>query len=243
MKSFSYLTLACVAIFAGCSASSSTQPQNAPVAESYFFPQTNGIQYTYSEHATTQLDTSTYQVKVGGQYGDFTQLLKQDNGLPGTDVLYFYKTSTDRDGVLQCIMSRSGNQDDAIVALKGTLNIGSAWFADDAEQIEATVVAHYDTYLLPGHEQTYEDVVAVKYLNKNSPGDVYVLRFFARDFGLILERSIVGQTSEIANLQLLSTGKASGSSKGTPSKDRNHWFDNNHRYLMAPVQNTSDDDN
>lgn len=240
MKKPYYLASTFVLIFAGCAANDIAGPKSDPVAQSYFFPQTNGNQYTYSQHNLSVIDTSTYQIKVGGQYGDFTQLLKQDNGYPGTEVLYFYKTTQDRDGVLKCIMSRSGNTDDALIALKGLLTVGSTWFADAKEQIQASVVEHYTTFLLPGQEQIYSDVVAVKYADKNAIDDIYTLRFFARDFGLILERSIVGKASENTNLQLLSTSKANTITAGKAS-DRNYWYDNNHRYMMAPALQDDED--
>jgi hypothetical protein len=234
----SLLTLISVFALAGCviqDGSSPTTTSNAPAAQNYFFPQTNGFQYTYSEHNNPQSDTSSYQVIVSSQYGSYTKLQKEDpaSGNLSSDVLYFYKTAKDNDGVMQCLLSHDPSGSDAIVALQGTLEIGSSWYADNAETIEATVVAHYDVFIMPGHEQTYNDVVAVKYTTKGQPSDTYAVRYFAKDFGLILDRSIIGQASEISNLQLLSRDKVTGgTSDGT--NDPNRWYQGNFRFSIMP---------
>jgi hypothetical protein len=217
----------------GCTSENSTNaPQSVAVANDYFFPQTNGLQYTYSNYTTSSPDTSTYQVIVNAQYGSYTRLQKQDPDVPSTDVLYFYKTKTNSDGIMQCLMSREQDGADGIVALQGLLEVGSSWFADDANTIKATVMARHDEYLLPGHEQKYQDVVVVKYVDSKKSQDVYEVRYFARDYGLILERTIIGQLSEISNLQLIARTKVSGTDEG--GKDPSRWYDRNARYIMAP---------
>jgi hypothetical protein len=228
------LTFILAAALTGCTMQSVTDaPQPAAVANEYFFPQTNGLQYTYSEYETSTPDTSTYQVVVNATYGSYTKLQKNDSGLPSPDVLYSYKTKTNSDGIMQCLMSREADGSDAFVALQGLLEIGSTWFADDAKTIEASVVSRYDTYILPGHEQTYQDVVVVKYVDKTKSDDVYEVRYFAKDYGLILERTIIGQLSQISNLQLIARTKVSEAGEGT--KEPGRWYDRNARYMAAPM--------
>ena len=234
------LTLLLGAALIGCTTQSSTDaPQTAAVADEYFFPQTNGLQYTYSNYSTATPDTTTYQVIVNAQYGSYTKLQKQDPDVPSTDVLYFYKTKTNAEGIMQCLMSRMQDGSDGIVALQGLLEVGSSWFADDAKIIEATVMGRYDTYILPGHEQTYQDVVVVKYVDKTKSSDVYEVRYFAKDYGLILERTIIGQLSEISNLQLISRTKVSTSDE--KKKDPSRWYDRNARYIMMPKVDSEED--
>jgi hypothetical protein len=235
----SIITLLSLLAFAGCviqdGSSPSSTTTNAPAAQNYFFPQTNGFQYTYSEHNNPLSDTSSYQVIVSSQYGSYTKLQKEDpvSGNLSTDVLYFYIAKKDNDGVMQCLLSHDASGSDALVALQGTLEIGSSWYADDAKTVQATVLAHYDVFIMPGHEQTYNDVVAVKYTTKGLPGDTYSVRYFAKDFGLILDRSIVGQASEISNLQLLSRDKLSVNT-GDGSDNPNRWYQGNFRFSIMP---------
>lgn len=234
------LSLILAVIVTGCTSINPSDPQKPDaIADDYFFPQTNGLEYTYSNYSTTTPDTSTYQVIVNAQYGSYTRLQKQEQGLPSTDVLYFYKTKTNSDGVIQCLMSREHDGADGFVALQGMLDVGSSWFADDSKTIEATVMGHYDEYILPGHEQKYYDVVIVKYVDKTKSSDVYEVRYFARDYGLILERTIIGQLSEISNLQLISRTKATTTEE--QKKDPSRWYDRNARYSIAPKLEISED--
>jgi hypothetical protein len=64
-------------------------------------------------------------------------------------------------------------------------------------------VDRYDDYYLPGRLVHFSDVIAVKYHTTGQPDNVYTLRFFARDHGLILERQLA-LYGEIASLQLIS---------------------------------------
>jgi hypothetical protein len=236
-KVFTLLFGICIA---GCTTQNPTDaPQTTAVADDYFFPQTNGLQYTYSNYSTVTPDTSTYQVIVNAQYGSYTRLQKHDVSQPSTDVLYFYKTKTNSDGIIQCLMSREQDGSDGIVALQGLLDVGSSWFANDAQTIKATVMGRYDEYILPGHEQKYYDVVVVKYVDNEKSADVYEVRYFAREFGLILERTIIGQLTEISNLQLISRTKTTTTDGN--GKDPSRWYDRNARYSIAPKINDEED--
>lgn len=231
---------------AGCSAL--VDPLQAPpVAETYFFPQTNGLQYTYARDKqnisdTTAppdegivSDTATYQVVVDGNYGTYSRLAKFENGtVTSGDALYYYKTSTNREGVLQCLLAKQSADGEDVIALQGELTIGSSWQANAGGTIIATVEDHYDYYYLTGRVIRYEDVVVVKYVDSREPVGTYTMRFFANGYGLIHEKRIVENDTDetaISNLRLLERTKNTGSAT-TPQPDR--WWEAHSRYSIAP---------
>ena len=214
---------------ASCNAPTSPSlPANAP-ADQYFFPTVNGTQYVYSEGTLNVSDTTTYQIIVGVAYDSYAKLVKKDTGI-NNPVLYYYKVGSSNAGIQQCILSETGS-DQGMVALQGDLSVGSKWFTDKSDKIEATVVGRYTDYFLPGHQQVIHDVVAVKYIDNTKTDGSYVVRFFARDLGLILQRTIYDASTEISNLQLLSRLSAPTNGPGAPD-DHGHWYDQRGRYIM-----------
>ena len=151
-------------------------------------------------------------------------------------VLYYFKDEQSADGSIICILANSAT-DKGFVALKGTLDLGATWYTDSAQTIQATVVGKYAEYYLPGRQLHYNDVVVVKYADKNASLDNYLVRYFARDYGLILEREVTGPSTEIIHLQLLS--RQGGSSSANPDSHHDRWYNQNGRYgvnMKSPDQ-------
>lgn len=221
------------ALIASCSAPSDSSPLPTG-AENYFFQQNAAFQYTYSEDNLSSADVSTYGVKSTYAYGSFFSLVKQ--GQSANDTLLLFKNETSLDGSTSCILSNSPG-DAGFVALKGTMDLGSSWIADAKGDLQATIVGKYAEYYLPGRQVHYTDVVVVKYTDKTAPAENYVVRYFARDLGLILERVIMGPTSEVTRLQLLSRQSGTSGVNGDMHHDR--WYNANGRYS---VHMKTDDD-
>jgi len=234
-----YLALLAFIGFVSCSTPG--EPEGTtPIAETYFFPQSTGIQYTYSHDDLTTSDTSTYQVVVKG-YGEFSRLEKFENGASvGTETLYLFKTWADpRDGILQCILATQSGSGENIIALQGELKIGNSWKANTDASITATVEDHYDFYYLVGREKKYDDVVVVKYVDSREEEGTYTLRYFANGYGLVHEKRIIasetGPTSEVSNLRLINTVKPN-----TISQHPDRWWDAQGRYTISPVLEQDD---
>lgn len=224
---------ALAALISSCSAPNDPAPLPTG-AENYFFQQNAAFQYTYSEDNLSSPDVSTYGVKSTYTYGSFFSLVKQDQS--ASDTLLLFKNETSLDGSTACILSNSPG-DAGFVALKGTMDLGASWIADAKGSLQATIVGKYAEYYLPGRQVHYSDVVVVKYVDKNAPPENYVVRYFARDFGLILERVIMGPTSEVTRLQLLSRQNGTSGVNGDTRHDR--WYNANGRYS---VHMKTDDD-
>jgi len=105
--------------------------------------------------------------------------------------------------------------------------MGATWFTDTTKNITATVVGKYSSYYLPGRLVKYEDVVVVQYVDKTAPTGTYIVRYFARNCGLILETSITGPTTIVNDLILLSLQRSSGEN---PDLHHDRWFNVNGRY-------------
>jgi len=228
-----YLALLAFIGFTSCSALNEPEP-NAPIAESYFFPESNGLQYTYSHDDHNTSDTSTYYVVVGQNYGSFSRLERYENGaIVDGDPFYYYKTATSRDGISQCLLSKDGMAEN-IIALQGELTVGSSWAANDDGSIVATVQDHYDFYYLVGREKKYDDVVVVKYVDSREESGTYILRYFANGYGLIHEKRIIGNeadpSAEVSNLRLLELKTPNSIVPRTPD----HWWDAHARFGIAP---------
>lgn len=219
-------------LLASCSAPTQPAPLSQ-TADAYFFQPDLTQIYTYSQDNSSTLDTFAYQVRqVDNSYDSYLVLTQKNPLAPNNGVLYYFKKKANNDGSIVCVLSNSAT-DDGFVALKGTMDIGASWYADTAHAILATVVGKYAEYYLPGREQHYTDVVVVKYSDKNAPADNYIVRYFARDYGLILERTITGPASEVADLQLLS--RQSSSSNANPGH-HDRWSNSNGRYMANMKQ-------
>lgn len=229
-------SLATAALLASCSAPNTPElSENAP-ADQYFYPATTGIQYIYSQgSATSPVDTTTYNTQITNTtYGSYIQLVSQTPA--SSNVLYYFKVEQPTPGTpIKCILSSTGS-DQGLVVLQGDLEIGSNWFADVAKTIEATVVGRYADYFPPGLNQVYHDVVVVKYKDNAKGDDSYTIRFFARDFGLILEREVLNPTTEVANLQLL---ERRGANNIIPNHNR--WYDAHGRYIIRMKDQVEDE--
>lgn len=224
--------LAAILALAACISSCSTPDETAPLssnADNYFFQQNTGLQYTYSEDNLLSPDVSTYSVKSTLAYGSFFSLVKQDLATSTSDTLLLFRNEKSADGSIECVLSNSPN-DIGFVALKGKMDLGASWTADAIGNLQATIVGKYAEYYLPGRQVHYNDVVVVKYVDITAPAENYVVRYFARDFGLILERVIMGPTSEVTRLQLLSRQNGTSSVNGDMNHDR--WYNANGRYIV-----------
>ncbi|MEP7234315.1 MAG: hypothetical protein ABI778_03370 [Ignavibacteriota bacterium] len=228
MKIFTSIGLASIAaVLVSCSAPSEPAPVTS-AAKDYFFPANTTQIYTYSEDHGSSSDTVAYAVNpVDGSFDTYLKLEKQNPTTPGSGVLYYFKNKTNFDGQVVCVLSNSATST-GFVALKGAMDLDANWYCDTAQNILATIVGKYAEYFLPGREVHYHDVIVVKYTDKTAPQVNYVVRYFARDYGLIFERKITGQTSETTDLQLLSRQQATNSVNPDPHHD--HWYDANGRY-------------
>jgi hypothetical protein len=234
--------LALFVFFGLASCQNLSEPEPTPVAVSYFFPQTTGLQYTYSRDEQNVSDTSTYQVVTYG-YGEFTRLEKYVDGAKVEgNALYYYKTEPNRAGILQCIISAQSGTGENIIALQGELTIGSTWIANATGEITATVEDHYDFYYLVGREKRYNDVVVVKYVDTREADGTYILRYFANGYGLIHEKRVIGNdvepTTEVSNLRLLDWKTPGGE---IIPRVPDHWWDAQGRYSIAPRPTTEED--
>ena len=184
---------------AGLQSCGINDPSPSPQAtvESHFFPQDNGLLYTYIRFNHNTYDTLTCRLILGQTVADKNALVdtKTDSAL------YYMRFTHDANGNYAAELS---NGDTTLLALDGQLLTGATWVADEVHNIHATVVGHYDDYYLPGRLIHFSDVLAVKYHQDTQPDNVYTLRFFARDRGIVFERNLVGPNTEIASLQLLS---------------------------------------
>jgi hypothetical protein len=177
----------------------------------------------------TTTDTSTYQVVVGSSYGSYAKLVEKSTTGNNSSVLYYYKVDGNQAGV-KCILSSTGS-DGGIIALEGSLTVGSTWTADTAGHIQATVVGRYAEYFLPGRQLMYHDVVAVQYVDNTDITGAYTLRIFALDYGLIYEEHVTSTTSHGSSLQLLDR-LTSSDGVGDPTT-RDHWYDRRGRYAVG----------
>ena len=187
------------AVLPGCTVNDATPTPEATV-QSHFFPLNNGLVYTYRRFRNNRYDTLTLRIKIGQPPSTTNELDNVATGLP----YYYIGFTHDADNNLAALLSTDSSK---LIALDGTLQDSATWVADEVNGIHATVVAQYDDYYLPGdplRKTDYTSVLVVEYHQNGQPSGNYVLRYFARDHGLILEQQLVGPGTEITNLQLIS---------------------------------------
>lgn len=184
----------------GVTDSTSSADNSAATVRTHFFPQDNGMIYTYSRYKNDKYDTLQCNLVVGLRADAPNSLVYHNDATNSSSVLYYIAYTTDFYGNVAAELSTDTAK---FLALDGELVAGATWIADPVHNIRATVVEHYDEYYLPGREAHYSDVVAVKYHQDGQPDNVYTIRFFARGQGLIFERLVAANT-EIASLQILS---------------------------------------
>ena len=228
MRIFASLVIGFImaALLSACSAPNDSTMQTASAID-YFYPADETQIYTYSQDNASQIDTVSYKASLVDQQNPNSYLqLKNTNSSSGTNVLYYFKNEQSSDGSILCLLANSPT-DKGFVALKGTLDLGATWYADPAQNVQAVVVGKYAQYYLPGRQVHYDDVVVVKYTDKTAPSGNYIVRYFARNYGVISELTITGSATQIADLQLLSR---QGSSNGAnPDLHHDRWFDANGR--------------
>ncbi len=211
-------------LMTSCSSPNGPAPLSSN-ADAYFF-QTDLTQvYTYSQDQASVVDTFTYKVGiVNNSLSSNSYLMLQRND---SSVLYYFKNEQTSDGTMECLLA-SSPVSNGFIALKGTLDLGASWYADAAQNVLATVVGKYAEYYLPGRMIHYNDVVVVKYSDKTAPSENYIVRYFARTYGLIFELTFSGPNSEITNLQLLS--RQGASSNSNPDTHHDRWDNTNGRF-------------
>ncbi len=173
-----------------------TAPSDVATAKSYFYPFDYGLLYTYSRYANNHYDTIVCGMVIGGNSSEKNTLVISKTNV----TLYDMSIQQDASGNQAAVLQRG---DTSLLVLDGVLEPTATWIADGTHGIQATVVDRYDDYYLPGRKVHFSDVLAVKYHTIGQPDNVYTLRFFARDHGLILEQQLVGSNTELASLQLL----------------------------------------
>ena len=241
MKSFASLAigLALGAFLCACTGPNDSATLSS-TADAYFFQPDLTQIYTYSQDNASQIDTFSYEttlVNPNNPYDSYLQL-KNNKAASGSDVLYYFKSEQSSDGSVQCMLANAPG-DKGFVALKGTLDLGATWYTDAAQNIQATVVGKYAEYFLPGRELHYNDVVVVKYSDKTAPSDTYVVRYFARNYGLIFQMTITGPNTQVADLQLLS--RQGNTSAVNPDPNHGRWYNTNGR-SMAHMKNANGPD-
>jgi hypothetical protein len=200
------LTLFAVAILAtialqSCGVTDTTSGANdRATVRTHFFPQDNGMIYTYSRYNNDKYDTLACNLVVGQRADTRNSLVYHNASNNASTVLYYLSYTTD---VFGNVAAELATDTQKLLALDGELVPGATWIADPVNNIRATVMEHYDEYYLPGREAHFSDVVAVKYHQDGQPDNIYTIRYFARGQGLIFERLVVANT-EISSLQILS---------------------------------------
>jgi hypothetical protein len=234
------LVLLMILVTAGLSSCGVTEPtpDAGSTVKSYFYPLKNGWTYTYTHitqnTASPSYDTATYQINVALTPTDTNKLVSV-NMLRGVySTLYAFTFSTDAQGIQTALLADATH---SFVALRGEMTDSSSWVCDPATATTAKVIAHYDQYdPQHGDGHIFQDVIVIQYHRAGDPVDTYILRFFARGFGLITEKSIIGNSTVIGTLQLLSVdaSKAHRSATNDPGVFN--------RYLDRPMVNFRLDD-
>ncbi|HZK75342.1 MAG TPA: hypothetical protein VFD13_00390 [Candidatus Kapabacteria bacterium] len=191
--------LASSAMVAGCMVNDASPSAEATV-QSHFFPLDNGLIYAYRRFNNNRYDTLQLRIKIGQPPSTTNELDNIATGLP----YYYIGFTHDADNNLAAMLSTDTSK---LMALDGSLQDSATWVADEVSGIHATVVAQYDDYYLPGdplRKTDYISVLVVEYHQNGQPASNYILRYFARDHGLILEQQLVGPGTEITSLQLIS---------------------------------------
>jgi hypothetical protein len=218
----------------GCDAENPVIPVDDLTIQSHFYPILNGSRYTYVRFNNNTYDTVTYQVKVGQRRGDLNELKSLDDK---QRVLYYFGFGADLHGETAAVLKDTTTSQ--VYALAGNLEKdGNPWIAQKEAGkpiIWAKVVERYDEYILPGGLTVF-DVIAVKYWPENKT-DEYTLRFFAKNYGLVREKRIVGQVTEIGSLQLLTFQDQMGHpvrQVAQPGRQHKFW-----RSMSVPVPDTA----
>ena len=237
---WAFSLLACVSL-ASCGVTD-PGPEAYPPVSNHFYPFTNGTVYVYSRSTVdntqrTHTDTIGCTLLLGATDVDKNKLVITNGNpvSPGQPVLFYLGYTSDHSGQQAAVLATDST---SVLALDGSLKVDTSWMADPVRGIIATVVGHYYQYWLPGNNTTYEDVVAIKYQTIGEAENVYTLRYFAKDQGLILECQITPM-SNVTSLQLLSvTAPPTTGSSGPPDFSHQHHHP---QYYMAKAPGPDDD--
>lgn len=195
-------------LLSGCTADNPMVTEEDLSITSHFYPIVNGSRYTYIRWNTTDgFDTVTYQVRVGEKRGDMNYLDRIDSNNEVPKVLYFFSYRNDQFGQQAAVLKDTSE----FFALAGNLEKGgNPWIAQESPRIYAQVFNVYDQYV-PANNIAFNDVIAVKYWQEGKERSDYTLRYYAKNFGLINERKMIGGATEIGSLQLIARSDSYGS--------------------------------
>jgi hypothetical protein len=191
-------------LLSGCSADNPVVNEEDLTVKSHFYPIVNGSKYTYIRFNNNSYDTVTYQVRVGEKRGDMNYLDRVGSNTNVPQVLYYFTYANDQFEKPAAVLKDTAE----FYALAGNLEKnGNPWIAQESPRVYAQVFNVYDQYVVSG-DIVFNDVIAVKYFEGSGEKD-YTLRYYAKNYGLIKERKIVGAT-DIGSLQLIAKSDAYG---------------------------------
>ncbi|HET6512788.1 MAG TPA: hypothetical protein VFH43_11390 [Candidatus Kapabacteria bacterium] len=195
------------AILSGCAAENPMITEEDLSVKSHFYPIVNGSKYTYVRYNNdSDYDTITYQVKVGQKRGDMNYLDRIDSGYSAPQVLYYFTYANDQFGQPAAVLKDTAQ----FFALAGNLEKnGNPWLAKTEPRIWAQVVEVYDQYVVNGNI-SFSEVIAVKYWPEGKEETDYTHRWYAKNYGLIRERKVVGSRTELGTLQLIAKSDSYG---------------------------------
>jgi hypothetical protein len=195
-------------LMSGCTADNPMVTEEDLTVKSHFYPIVNGSKYTYSRWANNGegYDTVTYQVRIGEKRGDMNYLDRISASNIGPQVLYYFTYANDQFGRPAAVLKDTSQ----FFALAGNLEKnGQPWLAQELpNKIWGQVVNIYDQYVISG-DIAFDGVIAVKYWQEGKQETDYTLRYYAKNYGLIKERKIVGAT-DIGSLQLIAKSDSYG---------------------------------
>jgi len=206
-----------IPLLLGCATSDAPTDPSASV-RSYSYPFTNGLQYKYARFSTTLLkpDTSIYQIRVSLNANIPSSMISTGKGTDSAGILLYNFIVGSDPNTGQPALTLSNNLG-SIYALEGNLNDNDTWTADVTTNTTATVLAHSDDYRTDGAQPVdFSQVIEVKYHKAADPEDTYIVRYFSKNYGLIVEKYFAGATVAIGTLQLLEVGTLLSAT--TPSK-------------------------
>ena len=205
-------------LLTGCSADNPVVSEEDLSVKSHFYPIVNGSKYTYVRFNNNSYDTVTYQVRVGEKRGDMNYLDRVDSNNRVPKVLYYFSYKNDQFGQQAAILKDTSE----FFALAGNLEKGgNPWIAQESPRVYAQVFNVYDQYVT-SNDISFHDVIAVKYWQEGKDLSDYTLRYYAKNFGLINERKMIGGATEIGSLQLIAKSDSYGSwikDNGLPNVD------------------------
>jgi hypothetical protein len=193
-------------LLSGCTADNPMVTEDDLTVKSHFYPIVNGSKYTYIRYNNNSYDTVTYQVRVGEKRGDMNYLARVDSNNRVPQILYYFAYQNDQFGQPAAVLKDTSQ----FFALAGNLEKdGNPWIAQESPRVYAQVFNVYDQYVISS-DIAFDGVIAVKYWQEGKGETDYTLRYYAKNFGLIKEKKIVGSATEIGSLQLIAKSDSYG---------------------------------